>query len=304
MDKTKQTLVIALAAVLVVVAGGWFLLISPQRSQVASLNAETSTVNTSNGSLQTKLQQLRSESTQRTDQVAVLAAIAKRLPADLQEANLLDDLGHAADAANVDLSGITPAAPVLATAAVPTAAPATTSAGTSAVAGGLSAPRPVQPNQLYVVPVGLTVSGNYFDLEMFVHSLEGMQRAMLITELNFAKESSTSGGLSGAATTSAGTSAGTGTTGGSGGTTSKSTSTGGKTTTAGGKGSTTTLTKSAAKPVPGSAEAAQAELNKLTPVLPDSNTLTLQITGEVFSMYSPAVAAAAATPTPAPTTTK
>src|SRR4051794_34925886 len=41
MDKTKQSLTIAAVAIVAVVAGGWFLLISPQRASVASLNSDT-----------------------------------------------------------------------------------------------------------------------------------------------------------------------------------------------------------------------------------------------------------------------
>ncbi|MDX6212617.1 MAG: hypothetical protein QOF82_1704 [Frankiales bacterium] len=286
MDKTKQTLVIALVAVLVVVAGGWQFLISPQRSSVAALNAQASSVDSANATLKTKIAQLKSEAAELPGEQAALAAIAKRLPPDMQAANLLDDLSHAADAANVDLQVITPGAPVLApSSVVPAPAPVASgaaNAGTSAA----TAPK-AGANQLYQIPLNLTVTGNYFDLEMFIHTLEGMQRAMLINGLTFTKSAT------GAGSKVAGAGATTAPKGGSApGTSSTKSTTGSK------------AAKSTAKPVPGSAAAAQAELDRLTQVVPDADTLTVAINGQVFAMYSPAAAAAAAVAapaTPAPT---
>ncbi|MDX6229030.1 MAG: hypothetical protein QOI76_2420 [Frankiales bacterium] len=282
MDKTKQTLVIALVAVLVVVAGGWQFLVSPQRSSVAALNAQTSSVDSANASLRTKIAQLKSEAAELPGEQAALAAIAKRLPPDIQAANLLDDLSHAADAANVDLQVITPGAPVLAPSSV--VAPPAPVASAAAKTGTTAATAPKAPtNQLYQIPLSLTVTGNYFDLEMFIHTLEGMQRAMLITGLTFTKSPPAATGT-GAGTGGAGVNGSTGAT------------------TAPKNGSGSKAAKSTAKPVPGSAAGAQAELDRLTQVVPDADTLSVAISGQVFAMYSPAAAAAAAAvATPAPT---
>ncbi|MDX6205227.1 MAG: hypothetical protein QOF39_1284 [Frankiales bacterium] len=297
MDKLKQTMVIALVGVLLVAAGGWYFLVSPQRSSVATLNAEAASVDASNSSLRGQIAQLKAQAADLPGEQAALAAVAKRLPPDLQEANLLDDLTHAADAANVDLQAITPSAPVLATVAAAVVAPAPV----ASAAGNSGTPVRKAPvaaaNQLYQIPVTLTVSGNYFDVEMYIHSLEGMQRAMLITQLSFAKGAPGTSALTGGATASGGPTGGAAVT-----TKPGSAPTSG---TAAGKGKGA---KSTAKPVPGTPAGAQAEINRLVPVVPDSNTLSVTISGQVFSMYSPAAAAAAAavsaagaTATPAPT---
>jgi Tfp pilus assembly protein PilO len=296
MDKLKQTMVIALVAVIVVAAGGWHFLISPQRSSVSSLNAQAAAVDTKNTGIKGQIDQLKSQLADVPDEQLALAAIAKRLPPDLQEANLLDDLSHAADAANVDLLAITPSAPMLASAAA-VAAPAPVASG--AAKPGPKAPV-AAPNQLYQIPVSLTVTGNYFDLEMYIHTLEGMQRAMLIQQLSFSKSSAATGSGSTTLTGTGATASGAPTTGAAVTTAPTTTS---KTT---GKSSTgsSKSAKSTAKPVPGSADAAQAELDRQVQVLSDSDTLSVTITGEVFSMYSPAAATAAAaavTATPAPT---
>jgi Tfp pilus assembly protein PilO len=290
MDKTKQTLVIAVVAVLVVVAGGWYFLISPQRSSVASLNEQTTTVNGANATLKGKIDQLKAQAADLPAQQLALAAIAKRLPPDAQYATLISNLSNAADAANVDLSIITPAAPVLAASSVvaPPAPVASAAAGKSAAPKAVT-PRTAPANQLYQIPLALTVSGNYFDLEMFIHSLEGMQRAMLINQLTFAKLPPS--GATVGSTTTDGAAAGT-TTSPAGGTSQSTTSGNGKTV-AGSKPGKTGKTTTA-KTVPGSVAGAQAELNRLNPLVPDTDTITLQIAGQVFSMYSPAGAAAAA----------
>jgi Tfp pilus assembly protein PilO len=304
MDKTKQTLVAALMAMLVVVAGGWFLLISPQRSSVASLNDQTEQVGTQNAKLQTQISQLKAESAQVSGAQATLAAIARRLPPDPQEANLLDNLTKAASAANVDLQIIVPSPPVLATAATVTTAPTTaaTSSGSTAGAAPATQAAVAAANQLYQIPLSLTVAGNYFDIEMFVHSLEGLQRAMVIDQVSLAAAvtngqlATPAPGASGQPTS--GTSAPV--------TTTATTSAKSATHAAAGKSTT--------KPAkPGTAAGAQAEIDKLTPYVPDSNTLAVTITGKVFAMFSPGaalavaaagVAAAPAAVTPTPATTK
>jgi Tfp pilus assembly protein PilO len=281
----------------VVVAGGWFLLISPQRSSVASLNAQAVAVDSTNAGISAKIAQLKAQAAELPGEQAALAAIARRLPPDLREANLLNDLSHAADAANVDLQGVTPSAPVaVGAAAVAAPAPVTTAAGTSATTStSTTLPKvAVAANQLYQVPLLLTVSGNYFDLEMFIHSLEGMQRAMLINQLTFVRPTLVvvpgTAAVGGAGATTAGT-------GGSKST--KSTGTSGKASTGSSKHS-----KSTGKPLPGTSAAAQAELDAHPAVPVDTDTLTVTISGAVFSLYSAAAAAAAApavSVTPAPT---
>ena len=111
MDKTKQTLAIALVAVLAVLAGGWFLLVSPQRSSAASLNEEKVAQDQKNAQLQTKISQLKSELVELPAAKAALEAVARRLPPDLAQVSLIQSLTKAAKVANVDLQAITPGSP-------------------------------------------------------------------------------------------------------------------------------------------------------------------------------------------------
>ena len=288
MDKTKQTLAIALVAVLAVVAGGWFLLISPQRANVTSLNAQTTTQEDANTSLQSKITALKAELVQLPEAKAQLEAVARRLPPDLAEVSLLQSLSKSAKDANIDLQAITPGNPtaVTATAAVATIAP-TTSAGGTTAAVPAAAPA-ASAGTLYSVPLSLTVAGDYFDLEMFVHNLEGMQRALLVTGLTYSRASTSVVATDSAGAPASGTStvAVTVTTGAA---TAKSTTKTKTTKTT----KTTKATHKAAKPVPGTVAAAQQAVAANPAVLPDNNTLSVTITAEVFSLYSTTPVAAA-----------
>jgi Tfp pilus assembly protein PilO len=293
MDKTKQTLVIALVAVLAVVAGGWFLLVSPQRANVTSLNQQTTTQEQTNASLQTKISALRAELVELPEAQAQLAAVARRLPPDLAEVSLIQTLSKAAIDANVDLQIITPGAPVAVTAPVAaTLAPTTTASATTGTGAAPAAAAPAAPapsaGTLYSLPVALTVAGDYFDLEMFIHNLEGMQRALLVSSLTFAKNAS---GVVAATPTASGAAGATVTT-------TVNTTTGKST----GKTGTKKATKapSKAKLVPGSAAAAAQAAGKVPQFVADQNTLTVTIAASVYSLYT-TTPAAAAVPTAAPT---
>ena len=275
MDKTKQTLMIAGIAILAVVVGGWFLLIAPQRASVSTLQTEQATQDKANADIQVKIQQLKAQSVERPADIATLEAIAKRLPPNLQEANLIRSLTHAAAAANVNLQVITPGAPVLVAAPVAaTLAPTTTApaSGAPAVAGAAKPAAAPATNQLYTIPLSLTVIGNYFDIEMFIHNLETMQRAVLLNQITLAGGTTAIAGNTAASPTAA----------------------------ANKSGSTSKATKLKDRPAPGTPEGAAAAAAAIPPFVADVNTLTLNVNASTFSMYTQ-TPIPAATPAPAPT---
>jgi Tfp pilus assembly protein PilO len=298
MDKTKQTLAIALVAVLTVLAGGWFLLVSPQRSNVSTLNGEKATQDQTNATLQTKISTLKGELVELPAAKAALESVARRLPPDLAEVSLIQSLTHAAAQANVDLQIITPGSPILDTVAAPAAPVVAPTATGSATAAAVPAAAAAPANQLYSIPLGLTVSGDYFDLEMFIHNLEGMQRAVLVSNITL---TGGSGAVAATATAAAGA---TGSAGSAGTTSAAGTTSGGKTKTSATTGKTGGTKVSKIKPVPGSAAAAQNEAKAVVPFVPNVNTLTLTVSASVFSMFSTAPAAAPITAAPTSASTK
>ncbi len=101
-----------------------------------------------------------------------------------------------APALPVAVVGVTPVVPVATTTT-------TTTESTTDAADGTATPTPVPPvaaaPSLYQVPLNLTVSGSYFELEQFVNKLEGLKRSFRVTGFTVGAssgETTTSGDLS------------------------------------------------------------------------------------------------------------
>lgn len=177
--KRQLTIVTALVCLLVLVVG-FMLLVKPERSKASSVKAQTATVQGQVQSLRAQLATLEDEKHNLAAQQAVLAQIVQQLPAQPALPALLRSLDAAAAATNVDLTNVSPgnpiaftANPVAKAAAAPSAGAAsatttTTSASTGAVSG------------LAQIPLSLSVTGSYFDIEQFLDRLEGLQRSMLV----------------------------------------------------------------------------------------------------------------------------
>ena len=184
MDKTKQTLAIALAAVLVVVAGGWFLLISPQRSSVASLQTQKASVDTHERLAAAEDPAAQGRGGRGAGRPG--AATGHRpAPAAEPGGGQPDRLAvQGRNRSERGPAGDHPRCSGARQCAGSRGSPWHRTTSAAADAGTAAAPAAAapaaNPNQLYALPLSLTVQGNYFDLEMFIHNLEGLQRAMLI----------------------------------------------------------------------------------------------------------------------------
>lgn len=177
--KNQWVLFTALGTLAILVAG-YMLLVRPQHSQAASIDAQTTTVQGQVTSLRAQLAQLQEESRNLAAQQAALAGIAQQLPSQPQEPTLLRSLQQAATSTGVDLTTLTPGPPVAFTGGGVAGGSATagrTAAGGTAVggtaAGGTAA-------GLLQIPVALTVTGGYFQMERFLDTLEGLRRSMLV----------------------------------------------------------------------------------------------------------------------------
>jgi type IV pilus assembly protein PilO len=192
--------------VVATLALGWFLLISPKRSEAADLRAQADTQQDANARLRTKVTQLKADAKDLPAQKARLAQIDVNLPANPQLPALVRTLSQAARQSSVELVSIAPAAPaVLAapTVARPVAAgtesaDATASgdkagsdkAGSDTASGeatGTAAPvaTVVKPPavQLASIPVVVVVDGDYFEAEQFLNKVESFKRSFLVTGL-------------------------------------------------------------------------------------------------------------------------
>src|SRR3954466_5832035 len=141
MDKLKQYVVFTVLGCLVVLAAGWFLLVSPKRSSAAELRTQSAASVRDNQTLEAKLQVLKAQARDLPKQQAKLAAVAAKIPDNPALPAMVRALTTASQSAGVELVSMTPGTPA-AVAAPPVAVAPTTSTGTphravvSASAGG------------------------------------------------------------------------------------------------------------------------------------------------------------------------
>jgi type IV pilus assembly protein PilO len=178
----------ALAAVLVVAifAAGWFLLISPKRGEAADLRGKADAKAQANASLQEQIAMLQEQQKGLPTQQAQLAAMRTQIPTNPALPSLVRDLTAAAKKAGVSIDSMTPAPPVaLVEAPATTVAPTTTgedSASTGSTAAKTPSTHAAAPTSaLFKVPLGLSVTGSYFELEQFVSQIEKLRRSFMVT---------------------------------------------------------------------------------------------------------------------------
>jgi hypothetical protein len=131
----RLALLLAAAGLLGLWLVGWFVLVSPQRSKVETLNGQIGDANMKLAATQAFL---RSPDARKS--IGELRRLRIVLPDDVQMSGILRQLGAASAASGVRIDTITPTPP------------SPTSAGSS-------------------VPISLDVSGHYFRLSKFMHLL-------------------------------------------------------------------------------------------------------------------------------------
>jgi Tfp pilus assembly protein PilO len=185
MDKLKQYVIFTVLGCLVVLAAGWFLLVSPKRSDAAALRTQADSQTNANAQLSTQLQVLKAQAKDLPKQQAKLAAVAAKIPSNPALPALVRALTSAATSAGVELVSMTPGPPTLVAAA--TAAATTPAAGTTQTPTTTSgAVNSASAGQLASIPLSLNVAGGYFQAEQFVAALENLPRSLRITSLTVA----------------------------------------------------------------------------------------------------------------------
>jgi Tfp pilus assembly protein PilO len=159
--------------VALLLAASWFLVLAPQRTQAADLDAQAAGVTSENAQLQTQIETLKAEQKDLPQWQAEVAAIQTQIPPSPALPGLIRELSNAADKAGVALVSLTPATPAtLGDAATDPAAAAATVPPTGS---GLA------PGALAGLDVELAVTGGYFEIQQFVNNLERLQRVFLTT---------------------------------------------------------------------------------------------------------------------------
>lgn len=188
-SKRQWSLLTALGCVAVLVAG-FLLLVQPQNAKANSLGTQTQGAEAQTQQLRVQLATLQEESRNLASEQVKLDRVVQQLPPGPQLSELTRQLDKAARDSHVDLVTVAPGppAPFVATAtAAPAKAgtaakPAATSATTTpAVTTGIAAATAATAGSgLLTIPVALTASGDYFNVERFLDTLEGLQRSMLV----------------------------------------------------------------------------------------------------------------------------
>jgi Tfp pilus assembly protein PilO len=179
MDKLKQYTVFTVLGCLVVLAAGWFLLVSPKRSHAAELRTTAASQVSANSQLETQLAVLKAQAKDLPKQQAKLAKVAAKIPDNPALPAMVRALTTAATSAGVELVSMTPGTPAAVTAA-PAAAPVAGSARRAA------APNTAAAGQLAMIPLTLNVVGGYFQVEQFMANLEDLPRSLRVTSLTLA----------------------------------------------------------------------------------------------------------------------
>lgn len=182
MDKLKQFTIFTVLGCLLVLAAGWFLLVSPKRSDAAALRTQAESQVSANAQLENQLQVLKAQAKDLPKQQAKLAAVAAKIPDNPALPAMIRALTTAATAAGVELVTVTPGPPAAVTAA-PAGAPA--AAGPAAPAAGAPAAGGTA-GTLAQIPLSLNVAGGYFQVEQFVSNLENLPRSMRVTNVTLA----------------------------------------------------------------------------------------------------------------------
>jgi Tfp pilus assembly protein PilO len=178
MTKMRQWSIFTAVTVVVVLAAGWFLLVKPQRSNASTLRGQAVTQQQANQQLQAQIAQLESEQRSLPKEQAELQKFATQVPNNSAEPTVIRQLSAAAAAADVDMVTLTPGAPTPVTASSTSLAPSTTST-------------------LMALPLSISFTGTYPNVESFFQGLETLPRSMLITGWSLCPTTSATSGGSG-----------------------------------------------------------------------------------------------------------
>ena len=170
MDKIKQWVALTVLGCLGIMAVGWFLVVSPKRTEAAEVREQALSQERANQGLRTKLEVLKAQAKDLPKKQADLARVAAKIPGDPGLPSLIRALTAASTSAGVELVSVTPSAPVPVVAAAPaTAAPAAAPASAvPAAPAGAAAAAPSTAGALAGIPVAISVVGGYFEVAQFM----------------------------------------------------------------------------------------------------------------------------------------
>ncbi len=172
MTKTRAWIAGATALGLLLSVASWFLLISPQRSEAASLREQATSQQAFNDEIKIKTKQLQAQFASLPARQAQLDEIRQQMPNNPALPSLVRSLSEHAESSGVNLESIAPTTPAP-LAAAPAAGTPTTAAPTAGI-------------QQIQTTIGLT--GTYAELTLYLQKVQRqMRRAVLIESVALAE---------------------------------------------------------------------------------------------------------------------
>ena len=203
MDKLKQYVTLTVLGAVVILAAGWFLLVSPKKGEATELQTQAAAQVSANSVLETQLQVLRAQAKELPKKQAELARVAAKIPDNPSLPTLIRAITAASTSAGVEFVSVAPGPPAALVAVVPVA-PVAPAAGPPANPAAAAPAAPVAPaapaapaaGTLAAIPLTLNVVGDYFEIEQFIASLENLPRALRVGNLKLVPGTSPTAGSS------------------------------------------------------------------------------------------------------------
>ncbi len=187
MDKLTQSVALAVAGSVTIMGAGYFLLVSPKKTEAADLRTQATEQVAANSALETQLTILRAQAKDLPAKQADLARVAALIPDNPSLPALIRSLSAASAAAGVEFVSISPEPPEMDKPAAPAAAaptPAPAAAVTAPTAPGATAPTAAgAAGVLSTIPITIEVVGDYSDIAQFISNTENLPRALRVVEL-------------------------------------------------------------------------------------------------------------------------
>jgi Tfp pilus assembly protein PilO len=149
----RDRMVLIGIVVLVVIAGGWMFLVSPERKQADSLTSQVESAKKSLEAAQAQLADAKTAQSKYASAYASVVSLGKAVPASQEVPSLIYQLSQATSERNIDFNSI-------ATAGATASSSASTAAGATASASGFTE-----------LPFTFSFSGQYFSFEKLFNSL-------------------------------------------------------------------------------------------------------------------------------------